>query len=56
MRSVSLVDGHIDRMTNYDRIKNMSKKELANFLQQNHFNSWFFDEILEYLERDVDTE
>ena len=43
------------KQTNYDRIRNMSVEELANFLQQNHFNSWFQDEIVKYLESEVDT-
>ena len=33
MASVSLIDGHIDRIqTNYDRIRNMSVEELAEFM------------------------
>jgi hypothetical protein len=32
MANVSLVDGHIDGMTNYDRIRNMSVEELAKFI------------------------
>lgn len=34
--SVSMIDGHIDneKMTNYDRIRNMSVLELANFLSE----------------------
>ena len=32
--SVSLIDGHIDGKTNYDRIRNMSVKELAKFLNE----------------------
>lgn len=31
MPSVSLIDGHIDGMTNYDRIRNMSIEEMAEF-------------------------
>lgn len=29
MSNVSLIDGHIDKMTNYERIKNMSVDEMA---------------------------
>ena len=34
MPNVSLIDGHIDepKNTNYDRIKNMSVEELADFI------------------------
>lgn len=32
MPNVSLVDGHIDGMTNYDRIRNMTIEEMASFL------------------------
>ena len=33
MSNVSMVDGHIDRpMTNYERIKNMSIDEMADYL------------------------
>lgn len=30
--SVSLIDGHIDKPTNYERIKNMSIDEIADML------------------------
>lgn len=34
MPNVSLVDGHIDgKQTNYDRIRNMSLEQLAEFLE-----------------------
>lgn len=29
MSSVSMIDGHIDKMTNYERIKSMSIDEMA---------------------------
>ena len=32
MSNVSLIDGHIDKMTNYERIKNMSIDEMAVYL------------------------
>lgn len=32
MSNVSLVNGHIDKVTNYDRIKSMSIDELAAYL------------------------
>ena len=34
MSNVSLIDGHIDepKITNYDRIKNMSVEEMAEFI------------------------
>lgn len=36
MPNVSLVDGHIDgKQTNYDRIRNMSLEEMAEFLCDN---------------------
>ena len=34
MSKVSLVDGHIDGMTNYDRIRNMSVEEMAEFMYE----------------------
>ena len=35
MPNVSLVDGHIDgKQTNYDRIRNMSVEEMAEFMQK----------------------
>jgi hypothetical protein len=32
--SVSLINGHVDRPTNYERIKNMSFEEMANAIYQ----------------------
>ena len=57
MPNVSLVDGHTDepKITNYDRIRNMSIKELADFLQHNPLYLCFYDEVLKYLESEVDT-
>ena len=35
MSNVSMVDGHIDRpMTNYERIKNMSVEEMADYFNE----------------------
>ena len=57
--SVSLIDGHIDGITNYDRIRNMSVEEMAEFLRN------FVTEALtnpkcivveKWLESEVDTE
>lgn len=42
MSNVSMIDGHIDRpMTNYERIKNMSIDEMAEFLADNDDNCCF---------------
>ena len=32
MSNVSMVDGHIDKITNYDRIRSMSIDEMAEFI------------------------
>ena len=32
MSSVSMIDGHIDKITNYERIRNMSVDEMAEYL------------------------
>jgi len=67
MANVSLVDGHIDGMTNYDRIRNMSVEEMAEFLNDNYkceqcdyhhkcCNGECIDGIKQYLESEVDTE
>lgn len=34
MSSVSMIDGHIDKMTNYERIKNMSIDEMAELISK----------------------
>lgn len=34
MSSVSLIDGHIDKITNYDRIRDMSVEEIATAIYQ----------------------
>lgn len=36
--SVSLIDGHIDGKTNYDRIRNMSVEEMAEFMYETNEN------------------
>lgn len=63
--NVSLIDGHIDnepKQTNYDRIKNMSIEELAEFLSINSVDdiiwidrhNWIhIDKIKQYLESEV---
>ena len=40
MSEVSLIDGHIDevKQTNYDRVRNMSVKELADLLVRRKFS------------------
>ena len=32
MANVSLINGHIDKQTNYDRIRNMSVEQVAKFI------------------------
>ena len=59
MGNVSLVDGHIDGMTNYDRIRNMSVEEMSDFLMD-----WALRfmqgksplNVEQWLESEVDTE
>ena len=34
MSGVSMVNGHIDKLTNYDRIRNMSVEEMAQLLNR----------------------
>lgn len=34
MSSVSMIDGHIDKMTNFERIKSMSIDEMAEFIYE----------------------
>ena len=46
MANVSLVDGHIDGMTNYDRIRNMSIEEMAEFMQ---YCGWDYPPYCSYL-------
>ena len=36
--SVSLIDGHIDGKTNYDRIRDMSVEEMAEFMYETNEN------------------
>jgi hypothetical protein len=67
MGKVSLVDGHIDGMTNYDRIRNMSVDELAEFIDYSVWEAEDFNKIIDkkvlygvedvkqWLESEVDT-
>ena len=34
MSNVSLIDGHIDKITNYDRIRSMSIDEMAGYFNE----------------------
>ena len=71
MLNVSLADGHIDgKQTNYDRIRNMSVEEMAEFLNKtnnclgmeckncplNSTNCMSKVGIKQYLESEVDSE
>lgn len=42
--SVSLINGHIDKPTNYDRIRNMSVEELARFIM--HIEKDIFNQTI----------
>ena len=67
MGKVSLEDGYIDGMTNYDRIRNMSVEELAEFIdysiwEDEDFNKiidkkvlYGLDDVKQWLESEVDT-
>ena len=46
MSGVSMVDGHIDKITNYDRIRNMSVEEMAEL-----FTALFHEEYLKLATR-----